>query len=241
MINVGTMIASAIFIVPAMVAHQLQGTGPIVLVWIVGGIVSLFGALSVGELGAAFPEAGGQYVYLREAYSPVWGFLYGWAAFAVVNPASIAAIAVAFATYLGFFVPLGSLAIMAILMLIEFAAISLFRPTASWPNPYVNANWGLLTFLIGACIAVPVMEEFVVRGFVFRGWSQSFGLVQTITVSSVLWALVHMQYDWFERFWIFVMGLALGYIRWRSNSTWLTVMFHSAGNIVIFFAMGLYP
>ncbi len=60
-------------------------------------------------------------------------------------------------------------------------------------------------------------------------------------LSSVLWAFVHMQYDWFEQFWIFVAGLALGYIRWRSNSTWLTVMLHSANNMVIFFAMGLYP
>src|SRR5437660_8169442 len=107
MINVGTIIASAIFIVPSAIALQLHASLPTILVWIAGGLVSLLGALSVAELGAAMPKAGGQYVYLTEAYGPVWGYLYGWASGVVINPASIAAIAVAFATYLGFFVPLG--------------------------------------------------------------------------------------------------------------------------------------
>jgi amino acid transporter len=106
-INVGTMIASAIFIVPSTVALQLRLPALAILVWVVGGLVSLLGALCMAELGAAFPQAGGLFVYLREGFGPVWGFLYGWAVAALVNPASIAAIAAAFATYLGFFVPLG--------------------------------------------------------------------------------------------------------------------------------------
>src|SRR2546430_12306974 len=76
MINVGTIIASAIFIVPSAIAAGVHATIPILLVWVVGGIVSLLGALSVAELGAAMPEAGGQYVYLTRAYGPVWGYLY---------------------------------------------------------------------------------------------------------------------------------------------------------------------
>jgi membrane protease YdiL (CAAX protease family) len=97
-----------------------------------------------------------------------------------------------------------------------------------------------LIFLIAGCIAVPIMEEFVVRGFMFRGWSQSFlGPIGSIVVTSVVWAMIHTQYNWFGRFWIFATGLALGHFRWRSNSTWLTVMVHSAINIVIFFTMGL--
>ncbi|MGH7676228.1 MAG: APC family permease [Gemmatimonadales bacterium] len=114
MINVGTMIASAIFIVPATVALHTGGSGLALVAWIVGGAVSLCGAMSVAELGAAFPEEGGQYAYLREAYGPLWGFLYGWATFAVINTASIAAIAVGFATYLGFFTPLGPWGIRAV-------------------------------------------------------------------------------------------------------------------------------
>jgi membrane protease YdiL (CAAX protease family) len=94
--------------------------------------------------------------------------------------------------------------------------------------------------LIGGCIAVPLMEEFVFRGFIFRGWSQSFlGPVGSIVLTSVLWAMIHTQYDWFGRLWIFVTGLALGHFRWRSNSTWLTVMIHSAINICVAFMMGL--
>jgi APA family basic amino acid/polyamine antiporter len=106
MINVGTMIGSAIFIVPAVVAGATGSPLLSVAVWVMGGLISLLGALSVAELSAAMPEAGGQYVYLSRAYGPAWGFLYGWAAFVLINPASIAAISVAFATYLSFFTSL---------------------------------------------------------------------------------------------------------------------------------------
>ena len=114
MINVGTMVGSAIFIVPATIALQVHASSLTILVWVIGGGVSLLGALSVAELAAAYPEAGGQYAYLREAYGPVWGFLYGWANFAVINAASIAAIAVGFARYLGFFIPLDDVAIQVV-------------------------------------------------------------------------------------------------------------------------------
>ncbi len=106
MINAGTMIASAIFIVPSSIAAGVQASAPLLLVWLAAGAVSLCGALCVAELGAAMPAAGGQYVYLGRIFSPVVGFLYGWSAFLVINTASIAAIAVGFATYAGFFVPL---------------------------------------------------------------------------------------------------------------------------------------
>src|SRR5881296_4784902 len=111
MINAGTMIASAIFIVPASIAAAVPGSTMSTLVWIIGGVVSLLGALSVAELAAAYPEAGGQYAYLREAYGTVWAFLYGWANFSVINTASIAAIAVGFARYIGFFTPLTDTAV----------------------------------------------------------------------------------------------------------------------------------
>jgi membrane protease YdiL (CAAX protease family) len=137
---------------------------------------------------------------------------------------------------------LRALVITIILLLIQVLTISAVGPTEIFSNPYVNANWGLLTFLVGSCIAVPIMEEFVVRGFMFRGWSQSFlGPLGAIVLSSILWASLHTQYDWFGRFWIFVTGLVLGHFRWRSNSTWLTVMAHSVTNTVILFAVGLYP
>ena len=106
MINAGGIIGSGIFMVPATVAFLTGSTSLFFLVWILGGIISLFGALSVAELGAAMPHAGGQYVYLNEAYGPIWGYLYGWSAVAVINTASIAAVGVAFSEYLGFFFPI---------------------------------------------------------------------------------------------------------------------------------------
>lgn len=107
MINVGTIVASAIFLMPAIIAAKFTAPGPAILVWVAGAVVSLCGALCVAELGAAMPRAGGQFVYLTRAFGPVWGFLYGWGSSVVINPASIAAIAVGFATYLGEFLPLG--------------------------------------------------------------------------------------------------------------------------------------
>lgn len=157
MINAGTMIASAIFIVPAIIAQHVGATGPILLVWIVGGVVSLFGALSVAELGAAMPEAGGQYVYLSRAYSPLWGFLYGWATFAVVNTASIAAIAVGFATYVGFFTPLGALGVrlVAVLSIVILTLINCLgvRLGANIQNVFTLLKIGALVALVGLAFA----------------------------------------------------------------------------------------
>jgi uncharacterized protein len=105
----------------------------------------------------------------------------------------------------------------------------------------VGGPVGLLILLIGGCVAGPIVEEFVVRGFMFRGWSQSFaGPIGAIVLTSAIWAISHTQYDWFGRVEVFVIGLALGHFRWRSDSTWLAVMVHSGLNLVIFFGMGPY-
>src|SRR5271156_7123148 len=78
MIVVGSMIGSGIFIVSADISHQVQSPGLLLVVWLASGLITLIGALSFGELAAAMPHAGGQYVYLRESFGPLWGFLYGW-------------------------------------------------------------------------------------------------------------------------------------------------------------------
>jgi APA family basic amino acid/polyamine antiporter len=105
MIVVGSMIGSGIFIVSADIARQTGSSGGLLLTWIVTGVLTIAAALSYGELAALFPHAGGQYVYLREAYSPLWGFLYGWTLFLVIQTGTIAAVAVGFARYLGVMVP----------------------------------------------------------------------------------------------------------------------------------------
>jgi APA family basic amino acid/polyamine antiporter len=102
---VGSMIGSGIFIVSADILRQVQAPGLLLLVWAVSGLVTLMGALSYGELAAMFPKAGGQYVYLRESISPLFGYLYGWTLFMVIQTGTIAAVAVAFARFTAVFVP----------------------------------------------------------------------------------------------------------------------------------------
>ena len=105
MIVVGSMIGSGIFIVAAEISRVTGSAGGLLLTWILTGLLTIAAALSFGELAALFPHAGGQYIYLREAYSPLWGFLYGWTLFLVIQTGTIAAVAVAFARYLGVFLP----------------------------------------------------------------------------------------------------------------------------------------
>jgi APA family basic amino acid/polyamine antiporter len=101
----GSMIGSGIFIVAADISRQVDSPGLLIMVWLVGALLTIAAALSYGELAAAMPHAGGQYVYLREAFGPLAGFLYGWTLFLVIQTGTIAAVAVAFAKYTGVFVP----------------------------------------------------------------------------------------------------------------------------------------
>ncbi len=104
MLIMGSMIGSGIFIVSAGMARDLQSPGLLLLAWLVTGLITVFGALSYGELAAAMPQAGGQYVYLKEAYNPMVAFSYGWTLFAVIQTGTIAAVGVAFAKFTGVFV-----------------------------------------------------------------------------------------------------------------------------------------
>lgn len=155
-IVVGTMIGSGIFIVPASVAASVESPILILAVWAVGGILSFFGALSLSELGALYPQAGGMYVYLREAYGPVVAFLFGWTLFLIIDSGSMATLAVAFSTkYLPHFVTLSSFES----KLISFALIAFLVAVN-----YIGVKWGaflqnLLTAikfsaLLGICVIV---------------------------------------------------------------------------------------
>jgi basic amino acid/polyamine antiporter, APA family len=105
MLVAGSMIGSGIFIVSSIIARQVGSPGWLLVVWMVTGLLTLMAALSYGELAAMMPKAGGQYVYLREAFSPLWGFLYGWTLFLVIQTGTIAAVAVGFARYTGVLIP----------------------------------------------------------------------------------------------------------------------------------------
>ncbi|MBC8647132.1 MAG: amino acid permease [Thermoanaerobaculia bacterium] len=105
LITIGATLGTSIFLTPSDIAGALPHAGLIVAAWALGGILTLAGALTYAELGAMFPRAGGPYIFLREAYGPLWGFLFGWASFLVIMCGGIAAIAAGFGEYLGSFVP----------------------------------------------------------------------------------------------------------------------------------------
>ena len=101
----GTMIGTAIFVVPGIMLHHLGSPWLVLMVWVLAGFLSLFGALGYAELGAAIPKAGGEYVYIHRSFGPLLGFLYGWVQFWVGKAGSIAAISMGFMIYLGYFFP----------------------------------------------------------------------------------------------------------------------------------------
>lgn len=105
MIVAGSMIGSGIFIVSADITRNVGSAGWLIAVWLITGFMTIVAAMSYGELSAMFPKAGGQYVYLKEAYNPLVGFLYGWSFFAVIQTATIAAVGVAFSKFLAYLVP----------------------------------------------------------------------------------------------------------------------------------------
>lgn len=105
MLVVGSMIGSGIFIVSADIARQVGSTGWLILIWLISGLITMIVPVSYGELSAMFPNAGGQYVYLKEAYNKLIAFLYGWSFFAVIQTGTIAAVGVAFSKFARYLVP----------------------------------------------------------------------------------------------------------------------------------------
>ena len=105
MVVAGSMIGSGIFIVSADIVRNVGSAGWLIMVWLITGFMTIIAAMSYGELSGMYPKAGGQYVYLKEAYNPLVGFLYGWSFFAVIQTGTIAAVAVAFAKFAAYFVP----------------------------------------------------------------------------------------------------------------------------------------
>src|SRR5205085_8328846 len=105
MLVAGSMIGSGIFIVSADITRNVGSTGWLIMIWVITGFMTLTAALSYGELSAMFPKAGGQYVYLKEAYNPLIAFLYGWSFFAVIQTGTIAAVGVAFSKFAAYLFP----------------------------------------------------------------------------------------------------------------------------------------
>jgi APA family basic amino acid/polyamine antiporter len=155
LLTIGSIVGTGIFLTTADIARVLPHGGMILLVWLVGGLLSLAGALTYGELGAMFPRAGGMYHFLKEAYGPLPGFLYGWACFLVIMSGGIAAIAVGFGTYLGYFFPFFST---------ENVFFSL--PVGPW-------TWGVSGTQLAAVAAILLLTAINWLGLRQGAWTQN--------------------------------------------------------------------
>lgn len=145
-IVVGTMIGTGIFIVPADMARSAGTVGLVMLVWVLGGVLSLFGALSAAELGAAIPEAGGTYAYMNRAFGPVWAFLFGWTYSIIGAPTSIATIAAGLLRFASFLFPVIATPLWVFHFTSPFSgAASAF--TFTWAQPLAVAAIALVTFV----------------------------------------------------------------------------------------------
>jgi basic amino acid/polyamine antiporter, APA family len=152
LVVIGTVIGSGIWLVPGAVLKSSSGDpGLALVVWLVGGIFSLLGALTFAELGAMYPDSGGSYTYVREAFGPLPAFLLGWTLFLAINTGSMATLAVAFATYAGEFAPLGTFArrLVAAIMIAVVAAVNIrgTRQAASVQNWSTGVKVGVILLL----------------------------------------------------------------------------------------------
>ncbi|MFQ3650188.1 MAG: amino acid permease [Gemmataceae bacterium] len=158
MLIAGTMIGSGIFIVSADIARDVGSSGWLMAVWIVTGVVTIAGGLAYAELASMMPRAGGQYIFLREAFSPLWGFLYGWTVLLVIQTGSIAAVAVAFAKFLGVLLPQLGTGEPAILYQVKFAAPAKLYLALPWSNePLKVFERSDFTISAGQLVAVAVI------------------------------------------------------------------------------------
>ena len=166
---VGSVVGSGIFFAPSIMAGYLQSPGLLLGLWVTGGLLTLAGALSYAELAAAMPRAGGQYVFLSEAFSPLFGFLYGWTLLLAINTGFVAAVAVAFAKALGFFVPgvgeehvlfsaLGftftsaQLVALVVIAVLTWINVTGLRTGASVQNVFTLAKLGALAVLVAMAV-----------------------------------------------------------------------------------------
>ncbi len=200
----GSMIGSGVFIVAADISRQVQSPGLMMMTWFVTAALTLIAALSYGELAAAMPHAGGQYIYLREAFGPLYGFLYGWTLFTVIQTGTIAAVAVAFAKYAGVFFPwisdqnylLGAgrigitsqqLTAISIIVFLTWSNTRGLRTGATVQNVFTVAKVAAILGLIGAGFLVgrnPAAVASNFNGF-WRNAAWNFDAVRLVGVAMV--------------------------------------------------------
>jgi APA family basic amino acid/polyamine antiporter len=188
---VSGVIGSGIFLTPGIIADELPHPGAILLVWLLGGVLSLAGALANAELGAMYPRAGGDYVYLREAFHPLVGFLVGWLSFFVIYAGTVATLSAGFAEALDVFVPVGETGQRLLALGLLWAVSGL---------NYVGVRWGVLANNLTATLKVGALVAFAALGIllgsgsaehlqpVVRGFSELSPLAFGLALSPVLFS-----------------------------------------------------
>jgi APA family basic amino acid/polyamine antiporter len=203
LIVIGTVIGSGIFLVPGSVLRQVDGhIGPMLLVWVVGGVLSLLGALTYAELGAMDPAAGGLYIYLRRAFGPLTAFLYGWTFFLVMGSGSAATLAVASTSYLQEFVPLDAVGqkLCAICLLAIVAAINVAstRGSANVQNWSTGIKVGALLVMSAVLLSAGQGFSGSADGMWPRAITPAFLSSMGLSMIGVLWAYEGWQYVTFS-------------------------------------------
>ena len=200
MLVIGSMVGSGIFIVAADISRQVRSPGLLIMTWVVTALLTIIAALSYGELAAAMPHAGGQYVYLREAFGPLYGFLFGWTMFLVIQTGTIAAVAVAFSKFAGVFFPgiaadryllpfLSSqqAVAIAIILLLTWVNTRGVRTGAAVQNTFTFAKTAALLGLIGFGFLAGRDSQAVARNFdhFWQNADWTFTTVQVVGVAMV--------------------------------------------------------
>ena len=233
-IVVGTMIGSGIFIVPAAVAEAVKAPLLLLGVWLFGGVLTFFGALSLAELGAAYPQAGGMYVYLREAYGRLAAFLFGWVFFLVIDSGSMATLAVAFSSkYLPYFVGLSGFQTKAVAVTLIFVLAVI---------NYIGVRWGALvqnllmvikfSALVGVCVVIFIFARGTTAHFVSPPPSSfSLDLIGAFGVGLIaaLWALKGWE----------VATFSAGELRQPGKHLPLGILIGTAAVLVLYFGANL--
>ncbi len=200
---IGTVIGSGIFIVPGAVLRQVQGSIALaMLVWLAGGVLSLLGALTYGELAARSPKAGGIYIYIRDCFSPLPAFLYGWTLFLVISSGSIATLAVAFSAYLSEIVPLTS-ALRKLIAVLMIAVVTVVNVLGTRKSADLQ-NW-TTAIKVAAILIMSMALLWLGRGFSGPGvtlWPSGAGASLAsgfgLAMIGVLWAYEGWQYVTFS-------------------------------------------
>ena len=223
MIVAGSMIGSGIFIVSAGIARQVGSPALLLIVWLVSGLMTTVAALCYGELAAALPLAGGEYIFLRESLGPMWGFLYGWATLLVIQTATIAAVAIAFANFTGVLFP-------SVSSSAWIGKLGTFGPYKMWSGALGPYNVGLNTLNLLAISSIVFLTWMNTRGLRIGAVVQNIftfakiAALAGLTLLGFVFATHAARHSNFSDFWRNANFFGLHQYQAGQNTVWVSVL-----------------